>query len=60
MEPPILTFSKFGNTASLFIIYTDGSRTGIGAVLEQDSLVIIYTCRVLIKSEKQYSVMQQL
>lgn len=59
MQAPILAFPNFSTVASRFIVYTDASSIAIGAVLEQDSHVIAYASTALIKSEKQYSVIQR-
>ena len=52
-------FPNFNITASPFVVYTDASSTGVGAVLEQDNHVIAYASRALTKPEKQYSVIQR-
>jgi len=57
-QAPILVFPNFSTEASSFVVYTDASSFGIGAVLEQDSHVIAYASRALTKSEKHYSVIQ--
>ena len=59
MQAPILTIPNFNTAASPFVVYTDASSIGIGAILEQDSHMIVYASRVLTKSEKQYSVIQR-
>ena len=56
MQAPILVFHI---TASPFVVYTNASSTGVGAVLEQDNHVIVYGSRALTKPEKQYSVIQR-
>ena len=58
VQAPILAFPTFSTVGSPFVVYTDASSIGIGAVLEQDNHVIAYTSRALTKSEKQYSVIQ--
>jgi len=58
-QAPILAFPNFSTEASSFVVYTDASSIGIGAVLEQDSHVIAYASRALTKSEKHYSVIQR-
>ena len=40
VQAPILVFPNFSTAASPFVVYTDASSTGIGAVLEQDSHVV--------------------
>jgi len=57
-QAPILAFPNFSVEASSFVVYTDASSIGIGAVLEQDSHLIAYASRALTKSEKHYSVIQ--
>ena len=52
-QNPILAFPNVSTAASLFVVYTDASSIGIGAVLEQDSHVIAYASSALTKSEKQ-------
>ena len=59
MQAPILAFPNFSTAASPFVVYTDASSIGIGAVLEKNSHVIAYASRALTKSEKQYSVIQR-
>ena len=43
----------------MFVVQTDASTTGIGAVLEQDGHVVAYASRALMKSECHYSVIQK-
>ena len=59
MQAPIVEFPNFSTAASPFVVCTDASSIGIGAVLEQDCHVIAYASRALTKSEKQYSVIQR-
>ena len=56
IESPVLTYPNFAADAGSFVLQTDASTVGIGAVLEQDSHVLAYFSRALTKSEKQYSV----
>ena len=56
---PILHYPNFGSDAGPFVLQSDASATGLGAVLEQDGHVIAYASRVLSNSEKQYSVIQR-
>jgi len=44
---------------SPFILQTDASATGLGAVLEQDGHVVAYVSHTLTKSEQNYSVIQK-
>ena len=45
--------SKFDGTAGEFILQTDASAVGLGAVLEQDGHVIAYASRSLTAPERQ-------
>ena len=58
-QAPILAYPKFGSGAGQFVLATDASNTGIGAVLEQEGRVVAYASRTLSKSEKNYSVIQR-
>ena len=53
LSPPILSFPQFDK---MFVVDTDASQDGLGAVLSQDgdSHVIAYASRVLTKAERQY------
>ena len=42
-----------------FVVMTDASATGIGAVLEQGGRVLAYISRALSKSEQNYSIIQK-
>ena len=55
----MLTYPNFAADASPFVLQTDASAVGIGAVLEQEGHVIAYFSRALTKAEKHYSVIQQ-
>ena len=59
LELPLLTYPSFAADAGPFVLQTDPSAVGIGAVLEQDAYVLAYSSRAITKSEKQYSVIQQ-
>ena len=56
---PVLTFPQFGTSADEFVLQTDASDVGIGAVLEQGGHVVAYASRSLSKSERNYSVIQK-
>ena len=56
---PVLVYPDFSSTASQFVLQTDASDVGIGAVLEQDDHVVAYASRSLTKSERNYSVIQK-
>ena len=59
-EAPILTYPSFGPSADQFILLTDASATGIGAILEQNEHVVAYASRTLSASKKRnYSVIQR-
>ena len=58
-QAPILAYPRFDSEAPPFILQTDASAVGIGAVLEQDGHVVAYASRTLTKSERQYSVIQR-
>ena len=49
----------FNSQASEFLLQTDASAVGLGAVLEQDGHVIAYASRSLTSPEWQYSVIQR-
>ena len=59
LQSPILIFPNFSPTARSFVLQTDASARGIGAVLEQGGQVVAYASRVLTKAERSYSVIQQ-
>ena len=58
VQAPVLAYPRFDHQASEFMLQTDASAVGLGAVLEQDGHVIAYASRSLTPSERQYSVIQ--
>ena len=58
-QAPVLTYPDFSATAPPFMLQTDASAVGLGAVLEQGGHVIAYASRTLTKSESNYSVIQK-
>ncbi len=56
---PVLAYPQFQDGASAFILHTDASDRGLGAVLEQDGRVVAYASRALTQSERNYSVIQR-
>ena len=56
---PILVFPDFTNAAAPFLLQTDASAMGLGAVLEQGGRVIAYASRTLNSAEQQYSTIQK-
>ena len=59
VQAPILNYPKFYSHASIFVLQTDASSTGLGAVLEQDDHVVAYASRALTQPEQHYSVIQK-
>ena len=59
IQAPVLTYPRFDYGASQFVLQTDTSAYGIGAVLEQDVHVVAFISRALGKAEQQYSVIQK-
>ena len=57
-QAPVLTFPRFDKEAKPFVLQTDASAVGLGAVLEQGDQVIAYASRALTKPERHYSVIQ--
>ena len=58
-EAPVLAYPSFSFNASGFVLQTDASAVGLGAVLEQDGHPIAYASRSLTSSERNYSVIQR-
>ena len=59
VQAPVLAYPQFDLTAPVFVLQTDASSVGVGAVLEQGGRVIAYASRVLNQAEQQYSVIQK-
>lgn len=59
VRAPILAYPRFEPQASEFMLQTDASAVGLGAVLEQQGHVIAYASRSLTASERHYSVIQR-
>ncbi len=58
-QSPVLGYPQFGEAAETFVLSTDASAVGVGAILEQGGRVIAYASRALSPSEQQYSVIQK-
>ena len=56
---PVLAYPSFSPTSSEFLLQTDASAIGLGAVLEQQGHPIAYASRSLTSSERNYSVIQR-
>ena len=59
VQAPVLVYPHFDPAAGRFVLQTDASAGGLGAVLEQDGHVIAYASRTLTKPERNYSVIQK-
>ena len=59
MQAPILVYPRFDSIAPLFVLQTDASSVGVGAVLEQSGKVVAYATHALAKVERQYSIIQR-
>ena len=59
MEAPVLVYPSFSPDATEFVLQTDASAVGLGAVLEQSGHPIVYASRSLTSSEHNYSVIQR-
>ena len=59
VQAPILAYPKLTPGASEFIVQTDASAYGLGAVLQQEGHVIAYASRTLSAPERNYSVIQR-
>ena len=58
VQAPVLAYPCFDSRASEFVLETDASAVGLGAVLEQDDHVIAYANRSLTAAERQYGEIQ--
>jgi len=56
---PFLAYLNLHCDAAPFVVQTDASADGLGAVLEQDNRVIAYASRALTKAEHNYSIIQR-
>ena len=59
VQAPILAYPQFKKGSPHFVLQTDASFMGLGAVLEQNGHVIAYASISLNKAEQQYSVIQK-
>ena len=59
VQAPVLAYPCFEPTAKEFVLQTDASAVGLGAILEQNDHVIAYASCLLTSSERNYSVIQQ-
>ena len=59
VQSPVLAYPCFHQEAEPFVLQTDASAIGLGAVLEQYGHVIAYASRSLTSSERNYSVIQR-
>ena len=59
VQAPILAYPQFGKTSPPFVLQTDASSVGLGAILEQNGHVVAYASRALTKAKQQYSVIQK-
>ena len=59
VQTPVLAYPRFGPNADEFVLQTDASAVGLGAILEQGGHVIAYASRTLTSAERNYSVIQR-
>ena len=56
---PVLAYPGLFSDSSPFVLHTDASEHGVGAVLEQGGQVAAYASHTLTKAEKNYNVIQE-
>ena len=56
---PVRAYPQFQNGASAFILNTENSDGGLGAVLVQDGRVVAYAIQALTQSERNYGFIQE-
>ena len=56
---PAFVYPRFNYSTSEFVLQTDASDVGLGAVVEQDGHVVEYSSRSLTKYENNYCVIQK-
>ena len=59
VQASVLAYPCFDSTADEFVLQTDATAVGLGAILEQNGHVIAYVSRSLTSSERNYSVIQR-
>ena len=59
VQAPVLAYPCFDSTVDEFVLQTDASAVGLGAILEQNGHVIAYASHSLTSSERNYSVIQR-
>ena len=59
VQASVLMYPQFNQDSPPFVLQTDASAVGIGAVLEQNGHAIVYASRSLKKTEQNYSVIQK-
>ena len=58
-QAPLLAYPDLNQNSSPFVLQTDASTFGLGAILEQDGRVTTYASRTLTKCEQNYSIIQK-
>ena len=54
IQAPVLAYPQFNMKSPPFVLQTDASIHGVGAILEQGDCVIAYASRILNRAEQQY------